>query len=146
MDREKLIVAILDELIPPSADGRIPSAGTLGVADFIAGATLYASDPVGTVSKITDAVMTRAPNFLALDQSTKVSLLKAVEQDHPDTFNTLVQLTYMGYYSRPDVRPLFGVGAHPVHPNGYAVAPESTEVMDALTAPVRARGQAFRDV
>ncbi|MEP2028902.1 MAG: gluconate 2-dehydrogenase subunit 3 family protein [Paracoccaceae bacterium] len=142
---KELLTAILDELIPPSADGRVPGAGTLGVAAFFADARRYVPDPVGSAQVIADAVTARTPNFETLDGAKKIAVLKAVEQDHPEPFNALVQLTYMGYYSRPETRALFGVGVHPVHPVGYAVERESEELLAELTSPVRARGTAFRN-
>ena len=134
--------AILDELIPPSEDGKIPGAGALGVADFLPTAQAYASDPAGSVQTILDAV---ADDFVALPRDEKVATLKRVEAAQGQDFETLVRLTYMGYYSRSDTRPYVGVGAHPIHPNGYPVDRESDAMMDELTAPVRARGKAYRD-
>tara|TARA_X000000950_G_scaffold147330_2_gene181835 strand:- start:746 stop:1189 length:444 start_codon:yes stop_codon:yes gene_type:complete len=134
--------AILDELIPPSEDGKIPGAGALGVADFLPTAQAYAPDPTGSVQTILDAV---ADDFVALPRDEKVATLKRVEAAQGQDFETLVRLTYMGYYSRSDTRPYVGVGAHPIHPNGYPVDRESDAMMDELTAPVRARGKAYRD-
>ena len=48
--------AILDELIPPSADGRIPGAGQLGVASFFATASAYAPHPTEAVRCVLDYV------------------------------------------------------------------------------------------
>ena len=134
--------AILDELIPPSEDGKIPGAGALGVADFLPTAQAYAPDPAGSVQTILDAV---ADDFVALTRDEKVATLKRVEAAQGQDFETLVRLTYMGYYSRSDTRPYVGVGAHPIHPHGYPVDRESDAMMDELTAPVRARGKAYRD-
>ena len=132
----------MDELIPPSEDGKIPGAGALGVADFLPTAQAYAPDPAGSVQTILDAV---SDDFVALPRDEKVATLKRVEAAQGQDFETLVRLTYMGYYSRPDTRPYVGVGAHPIHPNGYPVDRESDAMMDELTAPVRARGKAYRD-
>ena len=137
-----ILDAILDELIPPSEDGKIPGAGALGVAEFLPTANAYAPDPAGSVRTILDAV---PADFVALPRDEKVTALKRVEAAHGQAFETLVRLTYMGYYSRPDMRPHFGVGAHPIHPLGYPVAHESDAMMDELTAPVRARGKVYRD-
>ena len=134
--------AILDELIPPSEDGKIPGAGALGVADFLPTAQAYAPDPAGSVQTILDAV---SDDFVALPRDEKVATLKRVEAAQGQDFETLVRLTYMGYYSRPDTRPYVGVGAHPIHPHGYPVVRESDAMMDELSAPVRARGKAYRD-
>ncbi|MFV1635793.1 MULTISPECIES: hypothetical protein [Phaeobacter] len=134
--------AILDELIPPSNDGIIPGAGALGVADFLPTADAYAPDPVEAVQTLLDAV---GDGFAQLSRIDKIMRLKEVEAAYAAAFATLVRLTYMGYYSRPDMRPHFGVGGHPIHPKGYPVARESAALMEELTAPVRARGKAYRD-
>lgn len=139
------LILILDELIPANEKAGVPAAGRLGVAGFLAAATSYAPDPVGSVTVVLKAVDERASDFFGLPRAEKIAVLKDVEAEHMADFATLVQLTYMGYYSRSDVRPMFGVGAHPVHPKGYDVARESDDLMDSLTAPVRARGQFFRN-
>ncbi len=140
--QRSLLDAILDELIPPSEDGRIPGAGALGVAEFFPTAEAYAPDPIGAVETILNAV---SGEFLALPRDEKVAELKRVEAACGQAFETLLRLAYMGYYSRADTRPYFGVGAHPIHPTGYPVERESAALMDQLTAPVRARGKAYRD-
>ncbi|GLO72551.1 hypothetical protein MACH17_40680 [Phaeobacter inhibens] len=137
-----ILDAILDELIPPSEDGKIPGAGALGIAEFLPTANAYAPNPAGSVQTILSAV---SGDFTALTREEKIAELRRVEAAHGPAFETLVRLTYMGYYSRSDMRPHFGVGAHPIHPKGYPVARESAEMMDELTAPVRARGKVYRD-
>ena len=47
-----LFMAILDEIIPPSADGGVPGAGQAGVVDFFPVATPYAADPVGSARSV----------------------------------------------------------------------------------------------
>lgn len=96
----------------------------------------------GSVQTILDAV---PGDFATLPRDEKVAVLKRVEAAHGQAFETLVRLTYMGYYSRRDTRPYVGVGAHPIHPQGYPVARESDALMEELTAPVRARGKVYRD-
>ena len=137
-----LLDAILDELVPPKEDGTIPGAGALGVADFLPIADAYAPNPVETTLTV---MMALGDSFVEMPRPAKVAALRLVETQQPDSFETLVRLTYMGYYSRPDTRPLFGVGAHPIHPQGYPVERESVARMDDLTAPVRARGKVYRD-
>ena len=137
-----LLDAILDELVPPSNDGTIPGAGALGVADVLPTADAYAPNPVDTTQAV---MMALGESFVELTRPEKVAALHLIEAQKPDAFATLVRLTYMGYYSRPDTRPLFGVGAHPIHPQGYPVPREDEALMDELTAPVRARGKVYRD-
>ena len=140
-----LLTLILDELIPPSADGRVPGAGALGVAGGLSTVAPRESDPYPAISAVLGDVAGRSGDFAALDRAARVAVLRAAEAALGAEFACLVRLAYMGYYSRPETRPLFGVGAHPVHPTGYAVAPESDETLQQLTAPVRARGPLYRD-
>ncbi|MDC0739372.1 hypothetical protein N6L24_13875 [Cognatishimia sp. SS12] len=143
--QSELLNVILDHLIPPRADGSAPGAGALGVAEFLPTATPFAEDPVGTVTAVLDHVSKTAPDFLSQSAAAQVAVLKATEAAVPAPFACLVRLTYMGYYSRPDTRPYVGVGAHPIHPEGYPVPSESAESLAELTAPVRRRGQIYRN-
>ncbi len=131
-----VLSAILDQLIPANPDRGVPGAGELGVAAFLA---VRASE---------DAVLRGAvASLLAQSPASGITTehVRQLETDQPEAFVTLVVETYKGYYSRPDMRAKVGVGAHPVHPLGYAVATEPPEMMAELTAPVRARGSIFRD-
>ena len=139
-----LFLKILDEIIPAGGIRRMPSAGVKAVADSVLSATAYSNNPTATVTLLLDAVRSTSPRFLQNGRGERIAHLKAVETEHPERFSELVRLTYMAYYSRPEIRPLLGVGAHPVHPGGYAVERESATSMDELTAPVRARGAAYR--
>ena len=140
--QRQILDTIMDELIPPSDDGIIPGAGALGVADFLPAARPYAKDPVKSALTIINFV---GEDFIKLPCSTRVAMLKKSELEHAEAFATLIRVTYMGYYSRSDTRPHFGVGSHPIHPLGYEVLPESHELMNELTAPVRQRGKVYRD-
>ena len=143
--QRQLLDLILDELIPPGSDGRVPGAGAARVADFFPSAVRYAPDPVGAITTVLATVAANSPDFASLDRAGRVAVLKEAESEEPDSFATLVRLTYMGYYSRPDIRPLFGVGAHAVHPEGYPVENGEAERLAELTEPVRARGAIHRD-
>lgn len=144
-EQNTVLVAILDELIPGDDAAEIPGAGALGVADFLPTATSYAHDPTGAVMTVLKQIAGGAASFVDLPREAKITALKEAEAACPKAFATLIRLTYMGYYSRPDTRPIFGVGAHPIHPKGYDVPRESSALIDELTAPVRARGPMYRN-
>jgi len=133
-----ILIAILNELIPANPDRKIPGAGEIGVADFIA------------KSAYNDQTLEQNVTFLlrkaqTLPSGVTTAFVRQMQADHPDAFGALLTETYKGYYSRPDMRAKVGVGAHPVHPMGYEVSPESPEIMEELVGPVRARGPVFRD-
>ena len=141
----RLLVAILDQFVPANPDKGIPSAGALGVVEFFPKAQAFAPDPVGSITRVLDTVEATVKDFVNLEDVEKVAVLKAVEAAQADDFALLIRLTYMGYYSRPEIRPFFGVAAHPVHPTGYKVPREAESLMAELTAPVRNRGPIYRD-
>ena len=144
----RLLVALLDEIVPASADGRVPAAGALGVSDFLAQKT--ADDPA--LAALLREAVTRAAalaeahgaRFHALDAAGRVAVVAAVEREAPDAFAALLRHTYMGYYSRADVRPHFGLSARPTQPDGYDVPDDDAGALAELVAPVRARGRRYR--
>ena len=72
-------------------------------------------------------------------------MVEAIEAANTEYFTLLLTLTYMGYYSRPEIRSSVGVGSWPVHPKGYEVPLEPADMMEKLTAPVRDRGAMYRN-
>lgn len=145
---KSLISSILDQIIPASKDGKIPSAGVIGVADFIEleikkNVSLLPRMKRG-LKRVSEIAKAQDAKFDALSSTTKVSILQQVEREDAEFFKTLITQTYMGYYSRPDIRALLNLSPNPVHPDGYYVDPESSELMSKLTGPVIERGQCFR--
>ena len=134
-----LLTAILDQLVPANPTRNIPAAGDFGTGRFIL-------DNAGRDKDFGNALATllKRAGELAGTGITPTSV-RQLEIELPAEFSKLLAMTYMGYYSRPEIRALVGVGAHPVHPKGYDVASEAPDLIEALTAPVRARGKAYRD-
>ena len=144
----RLLNGLLDEVVPASADGRVPAAGTLGVVDFLANKASV--DPA--LAALLRTVLTRAAalaesrgaSFEALDAAGRIAVVEALERAVPDAFKALLQSTYMGYYSRPDVRPHFGLSDRPTQPDGYELPDDDPDELADLLAPVRARGRCYR--
>ena len=135
-DRARLD-ALLDQLIPANSDKGIPGAGELGVSEFL---TDRAAEDFKLAADIKKILVRLDGNA----DSVSVGRIRQIEREAPEAFLSLIAATYMGYYSRAQLRPHFGVGSHPVHPNGYAVASETPEQLEELTAPVRKRGAIYR--
>jgi len=133
-----LLDAVLECLIPPDPDRGIPSAAAFGVAALIDSAR--AEDP--TLDRSVDRLLERIGRRA---EAPTEELLRQVEHELPADFETLLRLTYVGYYGQARARPLFGLSERPVHPHGYAVEAESAALLEELTAPVRARGPVYRD-
>ena len=144
----RVLDALLDVIIPASADGRVPAAGALGVAGYLAGRA--ADDPalatrfrmgLAHAARLAEA---RGAAFEALDAAGRAGVVEALERDAPELFGELLRHTYMGYYSRPDVRPHFGLSARPTQPQGYDLPEDDPDELAAIVAPVRARGRCHR--
>ncbi len=149
-DEKALLNGLLDEIIPASDDGRIPSAGSgsLGVEDFIAN---KAREVPGLADLLKRGLRTaqallepKGDTFEALPPADRLALAKILERREPDFFTALTRYTYMGYYTDPTVPPHFGLSAKPPHPYGYEVPDESPEELTALVEPVKKRGRCYQ--
>lgn len=130
--------AILDILIPSNTMRNIPAAGAAGVGDFIESETQSASC-------IGDHVNALLGHNELRDGDVTVDKVSQLENDMPEAFSALLRITYMGYYSQPELRALMGVAVWPVHPKGYDVLSEGDALLDELTLPVKTRGPCYRE-
>jgi len=147
-DEKALLNGLLDEIIPASEDGRIPSAGSLGVEDFI---TNKAREVPGLADLLKRGLRTaqallkpKGDTFEALPPADRLALAKILERREPDFFTALTRYIYMGYYTDPTVPPHFGLSAKPPHPYGYEVPDEGPEELTALVEPVKKRGRCYQ--
>lgn len=141
--QRELLDALLDQIIPANADRGIPAAGALGVAAFIE-QRVAADVELGSLIQrgLATAAMIVSINGLRVEPD----VVRQLEEDAPDFFAALTRLTYMGYYSRGDIRGLLGLSPKPVHPEGYDVPEQDLDEIRALTAPVKERGRCYRTV
>ena len=144
----RLLAALLDEIVPASTDGRVPAAGALGITEFLASRAADAPE----LATLLRTLLTRAEalgashgaRFEALDAPGRIALVEALEREAPDAFTALLWHTYMGYYSRADVRPHFGLSPRPTQPEGYELPEDDPDELAGMLAPVRARGRRYR--
>jgi len=144
-----LLEQILDQIIPASADGGIPSAGSLGVADYLSKKT--GSEPdlqellergLACAAALVDA---KGGDFSTLGTDDQRAVVEQLEAREPKSFEALLRHTYMAYYSNATVRPHFGLSANPTQPDGYQVPSDDPEELAALVEPVKNRGRCYRE-
>ena len=140
-----LLREVLDEIIPPSADGSFPGAGELGVGEQIE--DMLAQQPeFGRVieqglASIRRLAESRDPSgFGGLSRSERAALLREVEAAEPAIFGALVLCAYLGYYTDRRITDRLGV-RNPPQPDGYELEPGDLSLLD----PVRARPKLWRD-
>jgi hypothetical protein len=136
-----LLARVLDTLVPP-ADG-FPAAGAVAL-DHVLGRAAASAELARLVADglraVEEASRIHDGGFGSLDLGGRESVLRRVEQSHPEFFEALVRHTYDGYYSHPTVLTRLGLDPSPPHPRGHRV-----EAVDPppLTR-VRARGPIYR--
>jgi hypothetical protein len=135
------LASVLDEIIPPSADGRLPAAGQLGLARVIGDALQKTPDLRAMIAQGLSELDTlardrKAAPFTALSRDDKVQLLNEQGFVLPLAFQT-----YIAYYQQPQVVAALGMDARPPHPGGYEMPPNDLSLLDA----VRRRAKGFRE-
>jgi hypothetical protein len=125
---------ILDTLIPPSEDGRMPGAGSLGISEAVAaqvpGEMLQAGLAAAGEAGLVD-----------LDLSDRVEALRALDASQPGFVPTLYFMAVGAYYAHPEVLRGLGLEPRPPHPQGYAMEVGDLGALDR----VRARGRLWRE-
>ena len=145
-DEERTLTAVLDEIIPPSADGRFPGAGELGLVEHVE-QTMQRTPELRPVvaqglSAIREVAGRRDPEeFPALSRRDKLEVLNEVAAREPGFIPSLVLHVYTGYYQNGRVLEALGLEPRPPHPEGYEVEPDDLTLLE----PVRQRPKFYRE-
>ena len=130
--REKVLTAVLDRLVPPIDE--LPGAGGLELAPRV----MEVAERIarfGEALREVEAGLAAAPDdrdFSALDAEQQTATLRAVEEDRPAAFETLVKLTYLVYYGDDWVRRRIGWKPGGVQPDGFELPPFEESVLDTI--------------
>ena len=122
-EQQALLDAILDRLIP--AQGEMPGAGQAGTASYLDGiagesprlARLFS----GGLRSVEAASAARRSNFVEMAENQRDAVLREIESDETEFFETLLMHTYNGYYSNPQVVEALGLEPRPPQPRGHTV-------------------------
>lgn len=131
-EQRALLRAVLDAIVP--AHGALAGAGRLGV-DATIDSTLAQTPALRRLmlDGLTEIALTSerqtGHTFAALDGAARERVLQTVEAAQPVFFAALVEHTYRGYYTRPEVHAAIGYATHPPQPLGHTVAPFREELL-----------------
>ncbi len=140
------LAALLDEVIPPSADGRMPGAGALGLADRVAG-ELAKQGPVLELVQAGLATLDRVARgecgvgLGALAPDDRQRIVEQVAAAGTDLAPMLAFPTYIAYYEHPEVLSALGLEPRPPHPKGYELEPFDESLLEG----VRQRARLYRE-
>jgi len=131
-DQRRTLTSVLDELIPPSADGRLPGAGALGLADYVEQVVQATPELAGMIAEglatLDDTARSRAGRaFADLAQPEKVALL----HEQPFVFPLMFHV-FTGYYKEPRVVAALGLEPRAPHPKGHEMAPVELGLLDTV--------------
>jgi hypothetical protein len=136
-DEERLLVGLLDVVVPPSGDGRLPGAGQLGLVEHIA--RTVRETPM--LRPVVEYGMSALGELAAKRGDGDV---RAVLEDFAagDQFfmPAFLFLVYSTYYQNARVLAALGLEARPPHPKGHEMEPIDLTLLD----PVRRRDGMFR--
>ncbi len=111
-----LLEIILDTLIPASADGTMPGAGSLGLATAVAGQLDEDDEALRAGFEAA-----RACDLASLDLAERCAALEQVERDHPAFIPALYVPACTAYYQHPAVHRGLGLSGEPPHPRGHTL-------------------------
>jgi hypothetical protein len=143
-EQRAMLDLVLNMIVPPSADGRMPGAAEVGVPDY-----LFAEAPeVLSVLQHELAELDRrsherfAQGFAVLEAYGRKSLIKEMRAQDPSFMSRLAMEALACYYQHDRVLEGLGIEARPPYPKGHQVVQGDLSLLE----PVRARGRNYRDV
>jgi hypothetical protein len=136
-ERQRDLAAVLDTLVPPSADGRLPGAGELGLARAIEEKMREQPELRPAVADGLEALgalarETGAASFADVPAAERADLLNRASAEAPAFLPGLVFHTYNAYYHQAPVLEALGVPPRPPFPEGYVVAPMDESLVDRV--------------
>jgi len=145
-DEERMLATLLDVVVPPSDDGRLPGAADLELGGHIARVVQQTPmlRPVLEygLSALAALAGTRNPGgWTALSGAEQTAVLEEFARTDQFFLPAFLFLVYSGYYQHPRVVEALGLEARPPHPRGYAMAADDLALLDR----VRGRGKMYRD-
>jgi hypothetical protein len=142
----QLLARLLDEIVPPSRDGQLPGAGTLGLGAHIA-RTVERTPMLGpvvehTLAALTELARKRRPGGLAaLSAEERAQLFREFAAGNQFALPALLFLAYSGYYQDARVVEALGLESRAPHPKGWAMEADDWTLLE----PVRRRGRIVRE-
>jgi hypothetical protein len=137
--------ALLDELVPPRPDGRLPGAGGLGLVAELRRALRERPELRAVVlpglAALDALVRARgAARLSELDPDARRAALDALSAQAPALVPTLSFVVFIAYYQDPRVLEALGREPRPPFPKGFELPAGDLSSLDR----VRARGPIYR--
>ena len=144
-DDKCALAYVLDDIIPPSDDGRLPGAGEIGLADYLdeslANMPELKQMVIEGLAALQRLATRRHPNGLdALSKQDRAAVLNELAASADAIPPVLMLHTFTGYYQHARVVEALGLESRPPHPIGYTMQSNDLSLLD----PVRRRDKMYR--
>lgn len=141
----RALACVLDWMIPPGPDGRLPSGGDPDFAYRVAEAmrSRAALRPLleDGLAELDERARERgAERFAELPRAEQSEVLGRTGPHRRAFLMALAAQTFLVYYGRPDVLEAHGYDARPPYPEGYEIEPTDFELLE----PVRRCSKMYR--
>jgi len=140
-ERIATLTLVLDEVIPPGSDGRMPGAGELGLATQLASeeglAPLLEAGLDALEASVREA---HGTSFDGLPTPARRGALDRLGETQPAFVPTVVAKTIVAYYQDRRVMVALGLPGRAPYPAGFEVPETDFSILE----PVRERGPFFR--
>jgi hypothetical protein len=135
--QQRLLAALLDELLPARPEVGLAGAGALGLSDAVAAAAAEKPDLASVLADGLARVAALAErrgagSFAGLAATDRRATLDELGAQAPGFLPVLCVLTYSAYYRDLRVLEALGHPARPPYPLGYEVPPSDFTLLDAV--------------
>ncbi len=146
-EQRQCLNEVLDEMIPKSADGRLPGAGEIDLAAAVERALEQNPGMRPAIDQgfaaLAEVMSARGLETLAAaSRAARTAMMKELESKEAGFVMTLMFVAYAAYYQNGRVLEALGLEGRPPHPKGYEMKGHDLSLLDV----VRRRGKIFRHV
>lgn len=140
-EQERILNTLLNLIIPPSQDGKMPSAADVGFLVYVHNENLVSWIKEGLQSIGEESHHKYGREFLVLSDFEQAELIESLRRQLFQYFSRLTTVVINCYYQHDHVLEALGLEARPPFPQGYNLG----EWDITLLEPVFERGKIYRD-